>query len=185
MPGDKIRIMVRLRPLRRLPGGRYSRIASGVVIIGVAATTVYFFTRSAPNAARPTYDIVLPQRTTVESLGGWQRVSPEGSDPVFAYSDAIDDTDISVSQQPLPESFKGNVAAQVKQLADSYSATTVIEAGGTVAYIGRSARGPQSVIMAKNDTLILIKSEKTISKDDWIAYINNLVDPDTEQTPTF
>src|SRR5690606_12208141 len=98
----------------------------------------------------------------VEELGGWQRVNPDGKDPVFAYTDSIESVGISVSQQPLPAAFSGNVANRVKQLAEGYSATTVIEAGGTQAYIGRSARGPQSVILAKNNVLIFIKSEKTI-----------------------
>ena len=105
--------------------------------------------------------------------------------PIFSYNDTVEDVAISVSQQPLPDSFKGNVSAQVKQLAESYSATTVIEAGGTDVYIGRSARGPQSLIFAKNDTLLLIKSQNTISQAEWIKYINNLVDPKSENTPTF
>ena len=104
---------------------------------------------------------------------------------MFSYNDTVEEVAISVSQQPLPASFVGNVAAEVKRLADSYSATTVIEAGGTDVYIGRSARGPQSVIFAKNDTLVLIKSQETISQDEWVVYINNLVNPETEQTPTF
>lgn len=128
---------------------------------------------------------MLPGRTPVEDLGGWQRVSPENSDPVFAYNDTLSSVAISVSQQPLPASFVGNVDAQVKQLAESYSATTVIDAAGTKVYIGRSARGPQSVIFAKNNTLVLIKSQKTIGQPEWVRYINNLVDPKSEQTPTF
>lgn len=157
----------------------------GALIIVVTATAIYVFTRGGQSASEPEYAVVLPQRTSIDTLGGWQRVSPNGSDPIFSYNDTIEDIAISVSQQPLPESFKGNVAAQVKQLAESYSATTVIEAGGTDVYIGRSARGPQSLIFAKNETLIFIKSQNTISQAEWIKYINNLVDPKSENTPTF
>lgn len=143
------------------------------------------YTRDNRSKVAPEYDIVLPQRTSIDTLGGWQRVSPEGSDPIFSYNDTIEDVAISVSQQPLPKSFKGNVAAEMKQLAESYSATTVLEAGGTDVYIGRSAKGPQSLIFAKNDTLIFIKSQKTISNEEWTRYINNLVNPENEQIPTF
>lgn len=146
---------------------------------------LYIITRPRNNIVAPTYDVVLPQRTPISDLGGWQRVSPAGKDPVFAYKDTVENVAISVSQQPLPASFVGNVDAQVKQLAESYSASTVIDAGGTKVYIGRSARGPQSVIFAKNNTLVLIKSQKTISQAEWIRYINNLVDPKTEETPSF
>lgn len=179
--------MVRRFPLSFTPTKKSGILIGGSTLL-IGATVVAFYAYSKPhtNTVAPSYDIVLPQKTAIESLGGWQRVSPAGSpDPVFSYNDTINDVGISVSQQPLPASFVGNVAAQVKQLAESYSASTVIEAGGTLAYIGRSARGPQSVILAKNNVLILIKSQKTISQSDWIAYINNLVDPKTEQIPSF
>lgn len=160
-------------------------VVCGVLFVGSCVTLLYIVTRPKDNVAAPTYDVVLPQRTPISDLGGWQRVSPAGKDPVFAYNDTVEDIAISVSQQPLPASFTGNVDAQIKQLAESYSASTVIDAGGTKVYIGRSARGPQSVIFAKNNTLVLIKSQKMISQAEWIRYINNLVDPKTEETPTF
>lgn len=177
--------MVRLRFPAELPDKKIRLVILGVTALAATTSITYFVTRSHGSALAPTYDIVLPQRTTIETLGGWQRVSPAGSEPVFAYTDTVDSVAISVSQQPMPASFAGNVASHVKQLADSYSATTVVQAGGTDVYIGRSARGPQSVIFAKKDTLVLIKSQKTISQAEWIKYINNLVDPKTEQTPTF
>lgn len=177
--------MQEIRLAEKLPEGKGRLIIIGAIVIIALGSIIYVFTTSRKPALAPTYDVVLPQRTTIETLGGWQRVNPSGSDPVFAYSDTIDDTAISVSQQPLPASFVGNVDAKVKELADNYSATTVIEAGGTKAYIGRSAKGPQSIIFAKNNTLVLIKSQKAISQADWIQYINTLVDPKTEKTPTF
>lgn len=177
--------MVQINIPERLPTGRNRLIVIGVVIIVVTATAIYMYARSNQPEVAPEYAIVLPQQTSIDTLGGWQRVSPDGKDPIFAYSDTVEDIAISVSQQPLPESFVGNVAASVKQLADSYSATTAIEAGGTDVYIGRSAKGPQSLIFAKGDTLVLIKSQKAISQEEWIRYINNLVNPDSEQIPTF
>lgn len=177
--------MVQLQVFQKLPTGKYRYIVIAVPVVILLAIIIYITTRPDTSNVAPSYDIVLPQRTSVEDLGGWQRVSPNGSTPIFAYSDSIDSIGISVSQQPLPASFVGNVANEIKRLAESYSATTMIEAGGTEVYIGRSARGPQSLIFAKNNTLVLIKSQKAISQTDWIAYINNLVDPKSEQTPTF
>jgi hypothetical protein len=174
------------RPSFRLPTTRRPLlIGCGILFVGGLVVVLYISTRPNGTTTAPTYDVVLPQRTPISDLGGWQRVSPEGKDPVFAYNDTVEEVAISVSQQPLPASFVGNVDAQVKQLAESYSASTVIDAGGTKVYIGRSARGPQSVIFAKNNTLVLIKSQKTISQAEWTKYINNLVDPKTEETPTF
>ncbi len=177
--------MVRPRLPQHLPARRYGLIACGVVAAGTTATALYFFMRPDASTVAPTYDIVLPQRTSVEDLGGWRRVSPAGNDPVFAYDDMIDATSIRVSQQPIPTSFADNIPERVKQVAESFNATTVIDANGVKVYLGRSARGPQYAIFAKNTTLVLIKSQKTLSQAAWTKYINNLVDPKTEQTPTF
>lgn len=177
--------MVRILPLHpSLTNKKYQLIAGGIVLMGAAAVT-YVVARPKPDTSSPTYDVVLPVRRTAEDLGGWRRTSPADSEPVYAYSDEIDDTGIIVSQQPIPDQHKGNVADWVEKVAKGFSATTVIEAGGTDVYIGRSARGPQSLIFTKNNVLILIKSQKTISQEAWVQYINSLVDPNGQQIPTF
>ncbi len=177
--------MVRLRLPLHLPPKKYGLVICGVIAVGSTVTALYLFSRPGADTIAPTYDIVLPQRTSVEDLGGWRRVSPAGNDPVFAYDDTIDTTSIRVSQQPIPASFTDNVSERVKQVAEGFNATTTIDASGTTVYLGRSARGPQYAIFTKNTTLVLIKSQKTLSQAVWIKYINNLVDPKTEQTPTF
>lgn len=125
-------------------------------------------------ATTPTYETVTPKDKSIEDLGGWQRVSPANSNPVFAYSDKIGDISINVSQQPLPEPFKKNTDSHVADLAKKFSATTKLDAGSTKAYIGTSAKGPQSVIFSQKETLILIKSQKTIDNKAWIQYIASL-----------
>lgn len=158
--------------------------ASGVVVLGGLTVVLYTLSRPEPTSA-PTYDIVLPYERTVEDLGGWRRVSPIEKEPVFAYEDAIGDVAISVSQQPIPESFSSNIAGSVRELAERGSYANVIEAGDTQVYIGRSARGPQSAVFAKNNVLIFIKSQKTISNAEWARYIEQLVDPRDDKIPTF
>lgn len=122
----------------------------------------------------PTYETVLPSGKSIDDLGGWKRVSPPDRDPVFAYSDKIENTAISVSQQPLPEPFKNDTDKKVAELAESFGAATKIEANGITAHIGTSAKGPQSTIIAKDGTLILIKSQATLSQDAWKTYIQTL-----------
>ena len=146
-------------------------IATGVLL---ASYGVFGLLKNDP---APTYETLLPQHTTAEDLGGWQKISPPESEPVFAYRDEIDSVAISVSQQPLPASFAGNTSGSVNQLAESYNANTILETGEVVAYLGQSARGPQSVIFAKNGLLVLIKSEQAISKEQWSVYINELAKP--------
>lgn len=120
------------------------------------------------------YQTILPKGKPITDLGGWKRVSPEGSDPVFAFADKIGEVPISVSQQPLPQSFIGNVDTKVAELAKTYNATAKIEAGAITAYIGVSSKGPQSVIFTKNSLLILIKSDQKIEDSAWAEYIKSL-----------
>lgn len=130
--------------------------------------------QSIINKEKPEYQTVLPEGKTIESLGGWARVSPPSSDPVFAYADKIGDKPITVSEQLIPESFKPNVADQVQALAKSYDANQRLTFGDTTVYIGTSAKGPQSVIFTKRDLLILIKSTVVISNEQWAAYVISL-----------
>ena len=140
---------------------------------------------SAKIITNPGYQTVLPEDKTIAQLGGWERISPPKSDPVFAYNDKIDNVSISVSEQPLPASFAGDVDAQVAELAKKFNATNKITAGDTTAYLGTSAKGPQSVIFIKINLLVLIKSQSKVSDDAWVKYIKalnvtNKVPSDTE-----
>ena len=126
------------------------------------------------NTEQPQFTTVLPEEENINKLGGWIRVSPPNTEPVFAYNDTIGNVSINVSQQPLPESFKGAVDTEVAELAAQYSATKKINAGLVKAYIGISTKGPQSVIFTKNNLLILIKSQQKIDDKDWSKYIESL-----------
>ena len=122
----------------------------------------------------PIYQTILPEGKTIDQLGGWERVSPAKASPVFAYIDIIGSIPVSVSEQPLPKSFKTNTASQIAELAKGYNATDSVSAGSMQVYIGTSAKGPQSVIFTKNNLLILIKSQNVIEDTAWIKYISSL-----------
>jgi len=122
----------------------------------------------------PGYQTVLPDGVPISTLGGWERVSPVGSDPVYAFNDKIAGTPISVSEQPLPKTFEGEVGSQVAELAKKFNATNKISAGDTTVYLGTSAKGPQSAIFIKINLLVLIKSQSKISDDAWIKYVKAL-----------
>lgn len=123
---------------------------------------------------KPKYDTVLPKKKSIDALGGWKRISPPKNDPVYAFLDKIGETPISVSEQPLPDSFKGNSEEQLSELAKKFNATTKLQAGATTAYLGTSAKGPQSVIFVTDTLLILIKSQNKINEKDWTSYIQSL-----------
>jgi len=148
-----------------------------VLIVGLAIGLLIHFHSVKPVAPiieNPGYQTILPSGKTIEQLGGWVKISPPESTPVYAYADKIGSVTISVSEQTLPDSFKGDVDGSVATLAKSYSATDNQTAGNTKVYIGTNADGPQSVIFAKSNLLVLIKSQKKIDDKAWVAYINSL-----------
>ena len=118
------------------------------------------------------FQTIVPSGKTIKDLGGWERISPLNTTPVYAFADKIGAVTVSVSQQPLP--FTDDIDGQVGQLAAAYSATNILDASGTKIYIGTSAKGPQSTIFSKNNLLVLIKSQEKIDDKSWITYINSL-----------
>lgn len=149
-----------------------------VIIWAVAADRTNTDTTGSESFGEsPKYQTLLPNGKSIETLGGWERISPDGKEPVYAYTDSIDEVSISVSEQPLPADFKSNVNKKVADLAERFSATNTIDADGTKVYLGTSAKGPQSVIFARDDLLILIKSQQKIKDAAWKSYIQSLTTP--------
>lgn len=147
---------------------------AGLVVVG-GVTYAVLAQRDAEIARlSPQYDTILPKNTSIDSLGGWKRVSPPESEPVFAYTDTINDVPISVSQQQIPETFKGSVDKSTTKLAEAYRATEAFKVGNMKVHIGTSSKGPQSVIFTQNELLILIKSQKSVPNDSWKRYIESL-----------
>jgi len=141
------------------------------VVAGITAAVVITHPPVPKNG--PTYATILPSGKSIASLGGWQRVSPDGTNPVYAYADTLDNVAISVSEQPLPDSFT-NDGTKLAQLAKTYSATDKVDASGISIFIGNSAKGPQSVIFSKKNLLVLIKSTKVIKNSSWSSYVSSL-----------
>ncbi len=136
---------------------------------------MYFLFSNNEVPTEPSHQTVLPENADIEQLGGWSLVSPPNSKtPVFAYTDEIDGVAISVSQQELPDSFKGDEAQKLAELAKEYSATSEITSADTRVYIGTSSKGPQSVLLIKNSLLVMIKSQDKISDSSWKSYVASL-----------
>lgn len=134
-------------------------------------------TQSLPATATketPPFKTLLPAGRNITEYGGWMRVSPPGSEPVYAYAEKIGDAKVIVSQQQLPKSFSDNTSEQIKELAKGYHADRTIKAGTIDAYIGRNAKGFQAVIFTKTQLLILITSNDIIADETWTTYIQSL-----------
>ena len=166
--------------MKKSPRLKSAKVVLIIVLISITITGTFAFVVSKNSKTNeltqssPNFETLLPVNKTIATLGGWNRVSPPDKTPVYSYTDKVDSTLISVSQQPLPESFKKEPELQTSKLAESYNATTKFDASGTTVYLGNSAAGPQSIIFTKNNLLILIKSQNKINEKAWISYIQAL-----------
>lgn len=93
---------------------------------------------------------------------------------VVSYTDTIGGVKITVSQQQLPGGFQDNPQEKVKKLAEDFSATDVLSTANPTAYLGTSAKGPQTVIFTKNGLLIFMQSATKIDNHDWASYITSM-----------
>lgn len=148
--------------------------AVATLALALVALITYSYVQNEISQKQPIYQTLLPEGKTVEQLGGWQRVSPPKAAPVFAYTDSLDGITIGVSQQAIPNSFKGNIEGETEKLAKSYNSDRVLTADNIKFYVGVSANGPQSVIFTKDDVLVMVKSQDKISDASWISYIKSL-----------
>lgn len=129
---------------------------------------------SATLQSTPSFEAVLPHGRSIDELGGWKKLAPPSGAAVYIYKDTIDGVAINVSQQHLPDSFKKDTESKIADLAKRYNASTALVTDDVSAFIGTSAKGPQSVIFSKGEALVLIKSESVISNQLWTQYLETL-----------
>jgi hypothetical protein len=122
----------------------------------------------------PEFKYLLPKSKTAEQLGGFAKVSPSGSAPAYAYVDKIGATNIRVTQQAFPDAFKADPATKLQSIAKDFNATKLLQIDSVGAYIGKSEKGPQTVIFIKDDILFFIAAEQEVPEVGWVGYISQL-----------
>lgn len=135
-------------------------------------------TQSVTNLTKgiPNFRTFLPEGKNIDSYGGWTRVSPNSSAAVYAYSDTLSGTAITVSQQELPSNFTPDASAKIKQFQSEQGYVTqhTVTVDGTTVYVGVSSKNYQSTIFVKDSILVLITSYRTISDTTISTYIASL-----------
>ncbi len=124
-------------------------------------------------AQEPEFDTVLPEGKKESTASG--RVSYDPQRKVASFTDQIGTVDIVVSQQPLPENFKTNPDGELEKLANNLGATEIINESNPKAYLGTSAKGPQTAVFHKKSLLVFVQSARELSKEEWAAYITKLL----------
>ena len=171
--------------IRKLPKKVLYASAGGVIVL--TSLIIWSATRPASTAANtgsiqaptlhrgtPNYPTILPAGENINQLGGWVRISPPKSAPVYTYVDHINGIQVNVSEQQLPAQLQSNTPTQLYQVAQNFGADSKLTAGNTTFYVGTNANDAQSVILAKANLLILMKSAQIVPNDKWISYINSM-----------
>lgn len=169
---------VRAEPKRAVIGGGVTAIILAVVVVGSIGMSMNGDANSAKvagdntvNQTDPEFDTLLPNNETTQADSA---IAYDEQRKVANYTDTIDSTKITVSQQPLPERFTVNQAVELEKFAKEINASQEIQAGDTKAYAGVSIQGPQTLVFIKNDLLVFVKADTELPTGAWIAYIESL-----------
>lgn len=179
---------------RRWRRQKKRRTFIAIVVIGIVSLGIWFkpsiFPANTPpkesgqissktsklTKGTPTFKTFVPSGKTIDDYGGWTRVSPSSSEPVYAYNDSFGGTAVIVSQQKLPSSFKSDEKKHIQKLQsdESYTAQHIINIDDLTIYVGVSQKNYQSTIFVKQGILILITSYRSINDTMMAEYAQSL-----------
>lgn len=120
----------------------------------------------------PEYKTLAPNGDVTDTTS--QKINYDASKKVASFTDKIDGYEVTVSMQPIPDTFKPAIGDNVKKVAEQFSATTVLAVDNGAAYLGTSPKGPQSFVGYRGDLLVFMKSETKIVDRSWADYFNSL-----------
>lgn len=101
-------------------------------------------------------------------------VGYDSSKQVASYIDTLSGVPITVSMQAMPSSFPTDASNQVQKIAENFSANTELPVDKYSAFLGTSAKGPQSLVGYKGRVLIFITSDTKIDNSAWVQYFDSL-----------
>lgn len=181
----------KLPPLPKLPYKKIAIITGIVVAVAIIGLVARHFidqslTRhresqaahqaaaaTTPTLSKPNFIPVVPQsEASLASVG--PKSAYDGTRNTYSYSDTFQGTSLTVSQQPVPASFKSATAA-ITTVAKSLGAATPVLANNGTGYLATDTKsGSQTVVFALNDVLIFVQSPFKHSAADWASYLGTL-----------
>lgn len=189
---------LKVRP-RRISKSVYAYGIIGVVLIGgaVSVATYKYKNDTGPAVAsdssavasatsdspvnrelpveKPSYKILYPGGDEARYINTVRRKSPDGQPPAYGFNDTVGGIGLNVNQQKLPDSFLADTAGSVDKMAREFQATNSVSIGEDKVYYGWSEKsGVQSIILAKNKLLLLIRAERQLTEQQIVEYIRTL-----------
>ncbi len=100
-----------------------------------------------------------------------------GDTEYVTYTDTLDGTNFTVTQQLVSEDLAQGGDQQVENLAQALPvpAESVLQVNDTKIYIGVSDQNRQALLFTKENILILISTEGLIDEASWVGYVSSLI----------
>jgi len=127
-----------------------------------------------PINVTPEFAVLKPNNKRIEDLGGFARTSPQGAAAAYTYIDTIGGTRVKLTQQQLPQAFKEKPVTELEKLAKNFNASKLIQIDDIAAYIGKSEKGPQTLIFTKDDLLVFAVADNELEEVQWVQYVSGL-----------
>jgi hypothetical protein len=185
-------ITVQLPPLRRTPKGRAAQAGEGqqrprkffrpvaVIPIIVAVLGIALFTdigRGSDNPAVPEASALRTEPSFLPLLPAAEESSATHYDAkrnLVSYTTSFSGSRITVSQQPIPENFKGDSNA-LSKAAEKISATQRVDTDrGPVYMYTNDKNGEQLAVHAGEGVLLFIRTDTALNESAWKSFIEQL-----------
>jgi hypothetical protein len=185
MPKVKLPNFKRLLKVYR----KQSMVTGGVVVVLVLAGGVFRFNanrqakeeankpKSAQEQALAEFNPLVPLENLTDNAG--KQAEPEfrydKEKKVLGYATEYNGTQLTISQQKLPDSFKSNPAGLIS-IADSIKASIPpLDTQKGPAYIATNEKTKtQTALFATDEVLVFVQTSKVLDDEEWKFYINQL-----------
>jgi len=124
---------------------------------------------AASSVAKPAY---LPLKPSAGTVSG---ADYDSKRQLYKYNDTYMGANLTISQQPLPETLRLGKTKLKEVAKTSIGATDKFETVNGDVYISTDDKtGIQRMVIAHRQLLIFIQSTKTLQNADWVTYIQTL-----------
>lgn len=119
---------------------------------------------------KPAFSILYPQGRSSSDMKT-VRVSPGGNAAAYAYVDTIENAQLKITQQELPERLQKDSDVELEKIAKDFQATSIIQVDESKIYHGYNEKTRvQSLIFIKKERLIFIAASEKLSDESWASY---------------
>jgi hypothetical protein len=142
--------------------------------LGVGSDRADGTNSAAGESDKPSYQPIAPKDKQNLASGDDSVSAYDPKRKLYTFNDNYQGTQLTISQQPLPKSFKSD-PIQIRKAADSIRATEEVDTALGMAYIGFDEQANvQRIMLIYRDLLVFIMTNKKLDKETIKTYIETL-----------